>query len=31
MEISKAVGEQTRLLYALQPRVAADGKPDARN
>lgn len=28
-EISQAVGEQTRLLYALQPRVAADGKPDA--
>jgi hypothetical protein len=30
-EISQAVSEQTRLLYALQPRVAADGKPDARN
>lgn len=28
-EISQAVSEQTRLLYALQPRVAADGKPDA--
>lgn len=27
-EISQAVSEQTRLLYALQPRVAADGKPD---
>jgi hypothetical protein len=30
-EISQAVSEQTRLLYALQPRVAGDGKPDARN
>jgi len=28
-EISQAVSEQTRLLYALQPRVAGDGKPDA--
>ena len=28
-EISQAIGEQTRLLYALQPRVAGDGKPDA--
>lgn len=28
-EIAQAVTEQTRLLYALQPRVAADGKPDA--
>ena len=28
-DISQAVSEQTRLLYALQPRVAADGKPDA--
>jgi hypothetical protein len=28
-EISKAVGEQTKLLYALQPRLATDGKPDA--
>ena len=28
-EIAKSVEEQTRLLYALQPRVAADGKPDA--
>lgn len=27
-EIAQAVTEQTRLLYALQPRVAADGKPD---
>ena len=27
-EISQAIGEQTKLLYALQPRVAADGKPD---
>ena len=27
-EIAKSVEEQTRLLYALQPRVAADGKPD---
>ena len=30
-EISQAVSEQTRLLYALQPRVAGDGKQDARN
>lgn len=28
-EIAQAVTEQTRLLYALQPRIAADGKPDA--
>ena len=28
-EISKAIGEQTKLLYALQPRLATDGKPDA--
>ena len=28
-DIAEAVHEQTRLLYALQPRVAADGKPDA--
>jgi hypothetical protein len=28
-EISQAVGEQTKLLYALQPRLANDGKPDA--
>ncbi len=28
-DIAKSVEEQTRLLYALQPRVAADGKPDA--
>ncbi len=28
-DISQAVQEQTRLLYALQPRVATDGKPDA--
>lgn len=27
-EISSAVAEQTRLLYALQPRVAVEGKPD---
>ena len=27
-DIAKSVEEQTRLLYALQPRVAADGKPD---
>jgi hypothetical protein len=27
-EISQAVGEQTRLLYALQPRLVNDGKPD---
>lgn len=27
-DIAEAVHEQTRLLYALQPRVAADGKPD---
>ena len=27
-EISKAIGEQTKLLYALQPRLATDGKPD---
>jgi hypothetical protein len=27
-EISQAVSEQTRLLYALQPRLATDGKPD---
>jgi hypothetical protein len=27
-EISQAIGEQTRLLYALQPRLANDGKPD---
>lgn len=27
-EISQAVAEQTRLLYALQPRLATDGKPD---
>jgi len=30
-EISKAVAEQTKLLYELRPRVAGDGKPDARN
>jgi len=31
-EISKAVTEQTRLLYALQPRVAGSGTPvDERN
>lgn len=28
-EISQAVGEQTKLLYALQPRLVNDGKPDA--
>ena len=28
-EISRAIGEQTKLLYALQPRLATDGKPDA--
>ena len=28
-EISKAVSEQTRVLYALQPRVVADGKPES--
>jgi hypothetical protein len=28
-EISKTVAEQTKLLYALQPRLATDGKPDA--
>lgn len=28
-EISQAVSEQTKLLYELRPRVAADGKPDA--
>ena len=28
-EISKTIGEQTKLLYALQPRLATDGKPDA--
>jgi hypothetical protein len=27
-EISKTISEQTKLLYALQPRVATDGKPD---
>jgi hypothetical protein len=27
-EISKTIGEQTKLLYALQPRLANDGKPD---
>ena len=27
-EISKTIGEQTKLLYALQPRLATDGKPD---
>jgi hypothetical protein len=27
-EISKTIGEQTKLLYALQPRLAIDGKPD---
>ena len=27
-DIAKSVEEQTRLLYALQLRVAADGKPD---
>jgi hypothetical protein len=27
-EISQAVGEQTRLLYALQPRLVNDNKPD---
>lgn len=31
-EISQAVAEQTRLLYALQPRVAGSGTPaDERN
>jgi hypothetical protein len=28
-EISKTIAEQTKLLYALQPRLATDGKPDA--
>ena len=28
-EIASAVQEQTKLLYALQPRLATDGKPDA--
>lgn len=28
VEISRAVAEQTKLLYALQPRVAVEGKPD---
>ena len=28
-EISQAIGEQTRLLYALQPRLVNDNKPDA--
>jgi hypothetical protein len=28
-EISQAIGEQTKLLYALQPRLANDNKPDA--
>lgn len=27
-EIASSVAEQTRLLYALQPRVAVEGKPD---
>jgi hypothetical protein len=27
-EISQAVGEQTKLLYALQPRLVNDNKPD---
>jgi hypothetical protein len=27
-EIAASVAEQTRLLYALQPRVAIEGKPD---
>lgn len=27
-DIAEAVHEQTKLLYALQPRVATDGKPD---
>lgn len=29
VDISRAVAEQTKLLYALQPRLATDGKPDA--
>jgi len=27
-EISQAIGEQTKLLYALQPRLVNDNKPD---
>ena len=27
-EISKAITEQTRLLYAMQPRLVNDNKPD---
>jgi hypothetical protein len=30
-EISKAVGEQTRLLYALQPRTTATGTDAGRD
>lgn len=29
-DIAKSVEEQTRLLYALQPRVAAEGQPDSK-
>lgn len=29
-EISKAVAEQTKLLYELRPRVAGSGKTDER-
>ena len=28
-EISQTISEQTKLLYALQPRLVNDGKPDA--
>jgi septal ring factor EnvC (AmiA/AmiB activator) len=27
-EISQTISEQTKLLYALQPRLANDNKPD---
>jgi hypothetical protein len=27
-EISQTISEQTKLLYALQPRLVNDGKPD---